>query len=362
MISKSRFALVTAAVVMASLIQASPAQALNAELFADGLDFPAAFTFAPDGRVFYGERASGETRILSDDGSNAPGSLFFTIQNVVTSGERGLLGIALHPDYPTTNYVYAYASREVSPGNFRNQIWRIEDNGGTGENETMIFDSLSGGGGNHNGGRMLFGPNNLLFVITGEGLNPRNSQRRGNPLGKVLRMRPDGSVPNSNPYNNRTWAYGIRNSFGFDIDPETGRVWATDNGPQCNDELDPIFKGRNYGWGPHQTCEHPPKTPRNTNQDGPNPVLPSRWFNPTTAPTGLAFCDGCGLGPDAEGRFFWGEFNTSRIRKARLNAKRNDIAAISAVYKHDEPVLSLETHPDGRIFFSDFDGIYELTP
>src|SRR5712691_3627005 len=102
-----------------------------------GIDNPAAFTFAPDGRIFYGERLTGQIRIFNP--ANNMNTLFFTVPNVSILGEQGLLGLALDPQYPTKPYVYAYATRNV--GSLRNQIVKLTDVGGTGSNMKIIFSS-----------------------------------------------------------------------------------------------------------------------------------------------------------------------------------------------------------------------------
>lgn len=328
-------------------------------LFAGGLQDPAAFTFAPDGRVFYGERASGQIRIISADGSS--NSLFFTVPDVTSNGEQGLLGIALHPDYPSTPQVFAYATRSVA-GHDRNYIVRVTDNAGTGEAMEVIWSSPTDSGSYHDGGHIAFGPDGKLYAVVGEGHSPDRAQHLANDAGKVLRMNADGTAPNDNPFGHKLiWTYGLRNSFGFDFDPVTGRLWESENGPECNDEINRIRRGRNYGWGPNETCSHPPADPRNTNRDGRRPVQPLWWWTPTIAPTGAAFCDGCGLGRGTEGRLFLGSWDDARILRVRLDSDRRTVAAVTNFYDNSGGVMSVEAAPDGRIFFSDPTSIRELT-
>ena len=350
-----------AALLVSAALTAAPiaGAATDSATFASGLNWPTAFTFAPDGRVFYVERFSGQIRILSADGNDD--DLFFTVPNSAgdIGNEDGMLGIALHPDYPATPQVFAYATRNVG-GTVRNQIVRITDNAGTGEAMSVIFSSSTQVGEYHDGGRILFGPDDMLYAIVGDAHSPGNAQRLGNPAGKILRMKPDGDAPNDNPFGDKViWAYGIRNSYGFAFDPQNGRLWESENGPECNDEVNLIKRRRNHGWGPHETCGHPPKTPRNTNRDGNKVVMPKAWYVNTIAPTGMAFCDGCQVS-GAHGRLLMGDFNRGDIRKFRLNAKRNAIRSQSVIYTHNDGILSMETAPDGRVYFSDPNGIYRL--
>jgi len=325
--------------------------------FAEGLDFPAAFTFAPDGRVFYAERLTGKVRILAADASTD--DLFVTVPGLWFDQGSGVLGIALHPAYPGTPQVYVYVTRDIG-GAARNQILRYTDTGGTGTNMELIWDGGLDAGHRHRGGRILFGPDGMLYALQGDTSVPGYAQRLTNTAGKVLRMTPDGAVPGDNPFpGNLIYAYGFRNSYGFDFDPVSGVLWESENGPACNDELNRIPEGRNMGWGRHQECDAPPNAPRNTNQDGPTPVMPERWYTPTIAPTGVAFCDGCGL-PNGEGRLFMADWNTGTVRRVRLDAARKEVAEQRKVVVHDDGLMSIEVAPDGRLYVSDPDGIYLL--
>jgi aldose sugar dehydrogenase len=335
----------------------STPRALSADPIATGLDFPAAFTFAPDGRIFYGERYTGEIRIF--DPANGSATHFFTISNLSINGEQGLLGLALAPGYPTQSFLFAYATRDV-PSGLRNQIIRLRDNGGTGSSPKIIFSSDTTAGSYHDGGRILFGPDQRLYAVVGEGHDSSNSQDLSNNAGKILRMTAKGGVPPDNPFAGKLiWSYGHRNSFGFTFDPLTDLLWETENGPECNDEINLIAKGANFGWGPSETCSEPPPPPQNTNQDGPDPVLPLSFFTPTIAPVGTAFCVGCGI-PSAEGAMLFAAYNTDQIRQVTLTPDRMGIQSIATVYTHSSFVLSMERGPDDAVYFSDGGAIYHL--
>jgi glucose/arabinose dehydrogenase len=171
------------------------AQTIVARSVATGLGFPAGFTFAPDGRIFYGERFTGELRVINP--STGTNRLFFTVPNLTSSGEQGLLAVALHPSYPSVPQVFLYATRLVG-GSPHGQILRITNQGGTGTGLRVVRD-LGVATQNHNGGRLLFGPDGKLYLSIGDRLNPANSQNLAVLPGKVLRLNPDGSVPADNP-------------------------------------------------------------------------------------------------------------------------------------------------------------------
>jgi glucose/arabinose dehydrogenase len=343
-------------VLLVLALGATPAGAVRARRIAGGLNDPVAFTFGPNDRIWYVEKDTGEIRVLNRRTGRS--QRFFVVSRVNGEGERGLLGIALHPEFPATPYVYVYATRNVD-GRLRNQILRIRDAGGRGRDLQTIFSSPASNTPYHNGGRILFGPDDMLYAIVGEGHDPSKAQQLGNDQGKILRMTPTGAIPDDNPLGNRRiFAYGIRNSFGFDFDPRTGDLWETENGPACNDELNRIRPGANYGWGPSQTCSG--SAPENTNSDGPNPVLPRRWYTPVIAPTGMAFCRGCQLGRGSDGAFYFGAVNTGEIRRVDLVADRNDVRRERVVLDHDNGVLSIESDLDGTLYFSDRGAIYRL--
>jgi glucose/arabinose dehydrogenase len=354
------------AVVLATLVPlaanqasagASSPSAVGAQLVKGGLDWPAAFTFAPDGRIFYGERYTGEVRIYNP--ANGTDVLYFTVPNVVGSGEQGLLGIALDPNWPTTARVYVYATRMVS-GQPKDQIVRITGANPPGGSMTVIFSSDTVSGSYHDGGRIRFGPDGKLYAIVGDAHNDANAQNLGNKAGKFHRMNTDGSAPTDNPIAGSTiWAYGIRNSFGFAFDPRTGFLWETENGPSCNDEVNLIRKGRNYGWGPNETCSTPPAPPLNTNQDGPNRQLPLTWFTPVIAPIGIGFCEGCGL-TGGTGKAYFIAYNLRQIRQITFTTNRRNIASMTTVYTHSTTPLSMEVGVNDALYFSTPTGIYKM--
>jgi glucose/arabinose dehydrogenase len=322
---------------------------------AAGLASPVGFTFTPAGKLVYLERNSGWLRFrnLQTDVDHR----VHRILNVNFDGERGALGVAMHPDWPIQPFVYVFVTRNT-PAGLRNQVLRIKVQNGRGVGVRRLLSVAAGPASNHNGGRILFGPDKTLYVVIGDNADSSNSQdRTSNLRGKILRMNPDGSRPATNPFGSLIWAFGIRNSIGFAFDPQNGRLWESENGPSCNDEINRIVKGANHGWGPSESCP-------NTNNSGPTPrILPKHTFATTVGLTGLAFCDACGLGAAFNGDLLVGAVNDGRIRRFDLNATRTGFdAGPLLVLDQTGPVLSIEVAPNGRIYFSDFDSIYRLTP
>ncbi len=213
-------------------------------------DFATALAWAPDGRLFYAERG-GTVRVF--DGHTAGE---FARVSTSTSGERGLLGLALSPAFPTDHFVYAFYSR--ADDDSKQRVVRWMDQGGTGTSLTTIVDNLPAGFDCcHKGGRLAFGPDGKLYVTLGENHVAADAQNSSSLRGKVLRYNPDGSVPADNPFggNNPVWAIGLRNPFGLAFGPD-GSLLVTDNGPSGDagtpgsgwDEVDKVVRGGNYQW------------------------------------------------------------------------------------------------------------------
>ncbi|PSL06065.1 glucose/arabinose dehydrogenase [Haloactinopolyspora alba] len=162
------------------------------------------------------------------------------VPGVAGEGEGGLLGIAFDPAAPSTLYVYATMGDE-------NVVVRTRYvDGSFGEFETVL-DGIPAGF-RHDGGRLLFGPDGMLYVATGETGNPDEAQNLDSLAGKILRITPDGEVPPGNPFDGSPiYSYGHRNVEGLAFDDE-GRLWASEFGDREADELNRIEPGGNYGW------------------------------------------------------------------------------------------------------------------
>jgi glucose/arabinose dehydrogenase len=217
---------------------------------ANGITNPTALTFSTDGRIFVTQQ-NGTVRIIKD------GTLLttpFLQLNVVANGERGLICIALYPDFASNHFVYLY---HTLPDASRNRISRFTANGDVAiaGSETLILnlDPLSSAT-NHNGGAMQFGPDGKLYVAVGDNANPNHSQNLDTYHGKLLRINKDGSVPPGNPFSgsaqkSRIWSYGLRNPYTFDFQPGTGRLFVNDVGQSSWEEInDATAGGKNFGW------------------------------------------------------------------------------------------------------------------
>ena len=211
---------------------------------AGGLAFPTNIAFALDGRIFFIEKETGDVRIIRD-GRVLPEPFVHVF--VEGSAERGLLGIALHPDFERDPWVYLYYSEG---GGASNRIIRLRAEAGEALEVDPIITLLPAVTGYHNGGDMAFGSDGKLYAVTREAHDPERAQDPNDLGGKVLRLDPDGSVPIDNPLGpeNPVYALGIRHSFGLCFNPVTGDLWETENGPASDDEVNRIVAAGNYGW------------------------------------------------------------------------------------------------------------------
>ena len=331
-----------------------------------GLNWPVALAFASDGRVFYAEKNTGAIRII-ENGALLP-TPFFTLPN--TSGpiasERGLLGLALDPGFPASPWVYAYQTyNDAANASTYNRIVRIRASGDTGISFSVILrmPNLSSAT-NHNGGVIAFSPDGKLWAVVGENADPNLSQDHMSLLGKVLRMNSDGSAAAGNPFygslswENRVYTYGHRNMFGLAWHPVTGRAYVTENGPNCNDEVNVLTAGSNYGWGPSWTCPSPP-SPQSTNQDGPSPVMPIAWWTPTIAPTNAAFYTGSLL-PQSRNDLIFGAYNDHRLRELKLTSSGTAVVNNTVLLTAPDAILDVEMGPDGFLWVTTPTTIYRL--
>jgi glucose/arabinose dehydrogenase len=232
-------------------------------LVAGGLRRPTAMALAPDGRVFVAEQA-GALRVIKD-GALLPAP--FVTLTVSSSGERGLLGVTVDPDFETNGFVYVYYTATMPV--IHNRVSRFTAAGDIAapgsELVLMDLDPLSGAT-NHNGGAIHFGPDGTLFVAVGENANRSNSQTLNNRLGKVLRINADGTIPEDNPFytvaageNRSIWALGLRNPFTFAFQPISGTMFINDVGELTWEEINVGTAGANYGW---PETEGPTNDPR----------------------------------------------------------------------------------------------------
>lgn len=212
----------------------------------EGLQIPWSTVFLPDGTAVISERDSALLKSVTDGKVSTIGA----VPGVVPGGEGGLLGLALSPGFASDHYLYAYFT---SADDNRIARMRLEGTGAAGGGglrlgePELIFSGMSKAS-THNGGRIRFGPDGFLYVGTGDSQRREQPQDRNALGGKILRLTKDGAPAPGNPFpNNPVYSLGHRNVQGLAWDGQ-GRLWASEFGPDVNDELNLIRPGGNYGW------------------------------------------------------------------------------------------------------------------
>ncbi|MFC4585700.1 PQQ-dependent sugar dehydrogenase [Sphaerisporangium corydalis] len=243
----------------------------RAEVSVTGLQVPWGLAFLPDGSALVAERNTG--RIMQVRPGQTPTAVA-TINGVSASGESGLLGIAVSPTFAQDNWLYAYFTSTTGD----NRLVRLLLN--QPQTQSVLFSGVPSNT-FHDGGRIAFGPDGMLYVATGDAGNSANAQNLNSPAGKILRMSPTGAVPSDNPIaGSRVWTYGHRNVQGLTWDPQ-GRMYAAELGQNTWDEVNQIVAGSNYGW---PTCEG-----TCSNSSFRNPIV--TWTTAEASPSGLAWAN-----------------------------------------------------------------------
>ncbi len=277
--------------------------------YAGGLDRATAMAFAPDGRLFVTEQ-DGALRVIQN-GALLPDP-FLTL-SVDSGNERGLLGVTFDPDFATNQYVYLYYTVPGSPPH--NRVSRFTANGNTAVpgSEVVLLNLPALNASNHNGGALHFGPDGALYIAVGDNANGSNSQSLTTPLGKILRIAPDGSIPVDNPFyasaagqNRAIWALGLRNPYTFAFQPGTGRMFINDVGQAAWEEINEGAAGANFGWPNTEGDFNPASHPTFTrplfayDHDEGCAITGGAFYNPSTGmfPAGYTgqyfFADYCG--------------------------------------------------------------------
>lgn len=299
-------------------------------VYATGLSAPNSFAFLPDNRILVCQQ-NGQLRII-DAAGNLLATPFVTI-TVNSSGERGLLGVAVDPDFSTNNYVYVYYT--ATTPSIHNRISRFTASGNVAmpgsELVLLDFDNLSGAT-NHNGGALHFGPDGKLYQSAGENANGSNSQTLSNLLGKIIRINKDGTIPTDNPFYNtpgarkEIWCYGLRNPWRFSFQPGTDALFIADVGQNTYEEVDIGLPGSNYGWPTMEGFHCQPPATMCTMTGFTLPIFEYNHNGGGASITGGDFYEGSTFPTEYVGSYFYGDYVNSFIRRLVLDGNNNVIS------------------------------------
>jgi glucose/arabinose dehydrogenase len=229
----------------------TPAGIVQNNDWVTGLTNSTAFTQLPDGRILVAQ-IGGALLVVQSDGTPL-GTPMVTLPVPQNYSERGLLGVAAHPAFTSNGFIYLYYTTRQN--GFHNRVSRFTVSGNTASGEVVLADLPLVTSFIHNGGGMHFGPDGKLYVAVGDDAVSANAQDLKTPLGKMLRLNDDGSIPADNPFCTTqgnlacaVWAYGLRSPFTFAFQPGTGRMHINDVGASLWEEIDVGARGANYGW------------------------------------------------------------------------------------------------------------------
>ncbi|HJR44663.1 MAG TPA: PQQ-dependent sugar dehydrogenase [Actinomycetota bacterium] len=341
------------AVLLAALVSASsPAVALpdgtRVATYKSGLDFPVDMAWVKGTKkIFFTEKNTGKVRVLI--GRRLLGRACVNL-DVASAGEQGALGITLHPRFKKTKWLYVMYTN-ASPEEMRVTRFTVRQN--RCRRPRPILANVPASSGYHNGGQLEF-VGNKLFIATGENHDAAAAQSTTNRLGKILRYNADGSVPSDNPFSlpanpNPVWSYGHRNPFGLARRPGTTKLYESENGPSCDDELNLIRKGRNYGWGGGYTCG---------SGTGMNPVAPLKRWTPPIVPTDLWWYKGR-MG-SLSGSLYMGDFDGD-LHRFVMNDRGTRVRQDRIIYSGDS-IVDVSKGPGGWLYFMTTDAILRIVP
>lgn len=333
---------------------ASPAP-IRPTRIASGLEHPWALAFLPDGSMLVTERPGRLRRVFPDGRLSEP---LKGVPEVAARGQGGLLDVVLGPGFATDRSVFLSFSQPTKDG-ARTAVARgtLSADGSSLRDVSVIFaQKHASSGGNHFGSRLVFARDGNLFVTTGDRWSEsERAQTLDNHFGKILRIRPDGSVPPDNPFVNREGAlpeihsYGHRNVQGAALHPDTGVLWSHEHGPQGGDEVNVEKAGANYGWpvityGKQYVTGF--KIGEGTERaDVEPPVL--QW-TPSIAPSGMAFLTSDRY-PGWRGNLFVGSLKFRMLVRLELDGAR--VAREERLLTDfSERIRDVRQGPDGLLY------------
>ncbi len=312
----------------------------------NGLAYPTAMAFAPDGRLFICEQG-GKLRVVKNGALLA--APFLTL-SVSSNGERGLLGVAFDPDFAANAQVYVYYTTSSSP--VHNRLSRFTasasnpDLAASGETVLLDLDNLSSAS-NHNGGAVHFGPDGKLYIAVGENANPPNAQSLAILLGKILRINSDGTIPTDNPFyasatgkNRAIWAMGLRNPFTFAFQPGTGKMLINDVGQDAWEEINQGQRGANYGW--------PATEGATTNPSYTTPLMAYANAGSDCAIVGADFYNPVSpqFPSDYVGDYFFGDYCGGWIKRLDVGSM-----VVNTFVTGISSLVDLKVGPDGSLYY-----------
>ena len=315
------------------------------ETVVGNLEVPWSIVWAPDGRMFFTERAG---RVQVYQNGKLRSRPLFTVPDVAPSGEGGLMSIVLHPQFASNHLLYLSYVYKTDNEYVRVVRYRESENGFT--DRKVIVENIPSAQ-FHAGCRLRFGPDGKLYITTGDATRRELAQQLDSLAGKILRVNDDGTVPADNPFvSNKAakpeiWSYGHRNPQGLDFQPVTNLMFETEHGPSGfdgpggGDEVNIVEKGKNYGW---PVIHHM--------QTGAGMEAPLLEYTPACAPGSGMFYRGAAF-PEFRGNYFFGCLRGVRIIRVTLDGRRVVTQENLLEGKYGR-IRDIAEGPDGYLYFS----------
>lgn len=304
------------------------------EVIAENLQIPWEIAFLPTGEMLVTQRPG--KLLLVDRTTN----LIAEIEGVEHVGEGGLQGMAIHPKYNESNFIFLYLTSKDS-GKLINRVERYRLLDGKLQDKTVIMDAISGAS-FHDGGRVEFGPDGYLYIATGDAGKTQLSQDKSSLNGKILRVDAEGNPPSDNPFGNEIYSIGHRNVQGLAWD-DKGKLWSTEHGPSGLqsgfDEVNLIRSGENYGWPDIKGDE--------TTLGMQNPEIHS-GADDTWAPAGAAYWDGSLFFGGLRGEALYEFSSLEGIPEIKAHFKGEFGRIRAVVLGPDEYIYISTSNTDGR--------------
>jgi glucose/arabinose dehydrogenase len=302
---------------------------VSIEIVAKDMNIPWDIAFLPEGGMLVTERPGQLVHIKSDGSKQS-----IIIDNVQQSGESGLLGITLHPNFTQNKMLYLYITHAEGAG-LRNRVERyVFQNNVLSQKKTII--SNIPGALYHDGGRMDFGPDGKLYITTGDATNEDIAQDKNSLGGKILRLNDDGTIPQDNPFGTAVYSLGHRNPQGLAWDT-AGNLWETEHGRSGAlsgyDEINLITPGTNYGWPTIEGDERATDLTRPSLHSG---------SNATWAPASAVYWDGS---------LFFGGLRGEALYEAKLRGT-TVVSLKKYFFKEYGRIRTVRLGPDGMFYFT----------
>jgi len=310
---------------------------INVETVLDNLKNPWELKFGPDGTIFFTER-DGKLWVI-DNESTLHLVAEFPASN---TAEGGLLGLELDPDYENNHFLYLYQTY-LDITTHQNKVVRYTINNNQITDELVLIDKIPGALW-HDGGRIKFGPDEMLYITTGDAINADLSQDKDSLAGKILRINSDGTVPSDNPFNSPVFSYGHRNPQGLAWN-ENGILVSSEHGPSgergyAHDEINVIERGKNYGW--------PIIVGDSNDIVYTNPILHSGDI--TWAPSGLLYYYSDRI-PEWKGKFLVATLRGEHVMVLDLDLENGVVNSAEKIFQGDYGrIRNLVQSPDGDVF------------